>query len=768
VSDNQDTLALWSQYGDLYNEIVRPERKYTISHYMRTRWAPLLGAARLWFVTALRQRCFWNNKQDWCIVDKDTLARESGLSLRTVNRIIARADQADDESPSPDPDRDECTSWFFDKKRRRRYNQRIARTVNAPNRYHVLLDDPLTPDDQAALARLLRRELTGNDPEDTLRALQRLCNAPDPLLHENPTPVAMEGAQAPLLLAGAFTFDIVQALCPMPDRASALYASIARAASQLHNAITRPERVYMGNQYFRLQWLPNLGPTLALLLIDLRARCYWNERTGQVRDTCQATWAELAREIGCTTRQLRNLRQNEALDAFFEILDEGRGRAPSQFRVHMFDPLTPQDQKQFETRIKAKDELDVDPETGQIDMYRALQAEPAPENGVRNAEGMAPGTAKKGENLAPSATPDAEVLAPRDRKIWHVEGLNAEILASQPGKNGTTDKIRLITPTQKGLGETTISLPVAQQPESLASLLAAAVLDTILSQFDIVEPNRSRIVAQKPRCDVALAWCLYTLSQPGLSQNRAGYVYNRLRDHDLPPPDFVRMAGLSPPEWRECHRAMRYQTAERLPAELRSKIGPLIAVWDTLSIDFAQHGVPDGQLPEPVMDGVAHLPAVLADMLREPDRIVKLNGQWVLTTRNLYRGCKLARAAARVETALPIRVHVRGKSGIEYPINPEILALAVAPLPRGAWRSIIDELALVMTRSAFMQWWRDVLPLGLAEGRVLLGVPTTQTGEWIAARQLRAVERICAGVLGQHVQVEMVTYAFETPEPIPI
>ena len=167
----QDNLALWEEYGDLYNAIVRPDRKYAISHYLRTQWAPLLGAARLWFVVALRQRCYWNDKQEWYIVDKKTLARESGLSLRTVNRIIAATDH-----PLPAEDRDGWATWFFSKTRRRRYNLCIGRTVNAPNRYHVLLDDPLTPADQAALAHYLRGQTAGGTPERTLQALQALCD----------------------------------------------------------------------------------------------------------------------------------------------------------------------------------------------------------------------------------------------------------------------------------------------------------------------------------------------------------------------------------------------------------------------------------------------------------------------------------------------------------------------------------------------------------------------------------------------------------------
>jgi hypothetical protein len=529
----QDSAALVATYGDLYNSIARPERKYAVSHYLRTRWAPLLGAARFWFVIALRQRCFWNGKQDWCVVDMETLAHESGLSLRTVNRIVAASDEPTgaNEAGGTDmaDDRDGLVAWFFDKKHRRRYNRHVGRTVNAPNRYHVLLDDPLTPADQAALTCALRRALHDRSPEGTLMALQRLCERGPNILYERDGLVPAEPSE---VLPGAFVLDLVELQCPLPDRESALYAEIARLASRLHNILTRPEHVYVGNQYFRLQWLPELGPVLSSLVVNLRARCYWNERTGELRDTCQASWSALAEEIGCTSRQLRNLRKEPHLTCFFTLLHAGRGRAPSEFRVSMADPLTDADQRAFTAELKQQEVLQIDPETGQFDAYslllkpellayraktrtaKARSLAPASESTADNAEGLAPrdadvsytnaeilasGRVANAEEMAPGETLNAEplssrrpanpetlargtvdnpeILAGRERKSWHMEGLNPEVLALESGSSGTTNQIHFITPTLQGL--TVTALPVtpalAEDEHGLAAALFATV-----------------------------------------------------------------------------------------------------------------------------------------------------------------------------------------------------------------------------------------------------------------------------------------------------
>jgi len=828
----QDSAALVGFYGDLYNSIARPERKYAVSHYLRTRWAPLLGPARFWFVIALRQRCFWNGKQDWCVVDMETLAHESGLSLRTVNRIVAASDDPAGANEADGTDmadhRDALAGWFFDKKHRRRYNRHVGRTVNAPNRYHVLLDDPLTPAHQAALTRALQRALTDRSPEGTLLALQRLCQCGPDVLYERDDLISVQPGE---VQPGAFVFDLVEVHCPLPDRESVLYAEIARAASRLHNILTRPEHVYIGNQYFRLQWLPELGPVLSSLVINLRARCYWNERTGELRDTCQASWSELAEEIGCTSRQLRNLRREPHLSRFFTTLHAGRGRAPSEFQVSMVDPLTDPDQQAFAAELKQQEDLQIDPETGQIDACALLQKPellahrartraararslaPASESTADNAESLAPGSedasypnaeilasggldnaeemasretqnaellAARGptnpETLTLGTVANPEILAGRDRKFWQVEGLNAEVLAPESGSFGTTDQIRLITPTLEGLAAT--ALPITPALAEDEDTLAAAVRDRLFEHLDIQQPGRGRLHAHRPRCDSIVAWGLYALAQPGLSENKAGYIYRRLIAKDPPPADALVLAGLSPPAWRALYRTQRYGADERrIDAPLRAGLSAWRAllgpVWETLQIELggsaaqvattdhgapaleshtqgvrrrpssmavsgeplasepatgrASAGVPASQVPTADAQGAdAHgadalemktavaLPPPIVAILNGEEEVSCAGAGYEIAAWELYHAYQLARAVHKHGVEDAVSVVYCARDGREYELNAEVLALELETLPRVVWRAVEMELPLRLSGPEQEQKWRGVEPLGIS------------------------------------------------------
>ncbi len=699
ASSNPEPLVVRSQYGDLYDEIVRPDRKYTISHYLRTRWGPLLGPARLWLIVALRQRCFWNDKQDWCVVDKETLAAEAGLSLRSVNRIV------DQEDEQPD-----YTAWFFTKVRRRRYSQHAGRTVNAPNRYQVLLDDPLTPDDQAALAHYMRRAVSDKSPQTTLRVLQELCGCSENELRNRLTPPGNE-TLAPL--PAAFALDVIQAHCPMPAAESIEFIEIARAASRLHNILTRPEFVYMGNQYFRLNWLPSLGPALALLIVNLRAMCYWNSQTYELRDTCQTTWSTLARQLGCTERQLRNLRQDAQLNRFVTALGDERKAAQMTFRVQMSDPLTDADQARFDRQCTGAPALGIDPETGQLSM-RPLLEQP---------------TAKDAEILAHSS---AEILALGERKFWHIEGVHAEILAHECGNFGTCIKLLIITPDSKVLTETTLLSDMA----ATESMLAAALRTHLLDNLGIQEPNKSRLLDRAPRCDHIWAWGLYTLTQSGLSQNKAGYVYNRLIGQDAPPADFLKLAALSPADWRLFYWHKRTDQAHPLVSgeqqtrfeQWSNVLGP---VWKELTW---------------------HLSPVGADGLRG------------LLTGTDDRQPSLFDAPEPLapEPLLDIPTAANSPSCVQA-ADAEILALGwLEPLQDHVWNVTLAELRWQMPRLAFERWWSDVAPVGVAgdgEGkpaRVFLGTSGDEAREWLAAHQTLLVERTLSGVWGRPVQVSFV------------
>jgi hypothetical protein len=798
-ADAQNNLALWARYGDLYNEIVRPDRKYTISHYLRTQWAPLLGPARLWFVVALRQRCFWNDKQDWCIVDRQTLAQESGLSLRTVKRMIAEGQADSTEQSSPEPRSINYVSRFFTRTRRRRYSQRAGRTVTAPNRYQVLSDDPLTPADQDRLALYLRRTVTGSSPATTLNVLQDLCTCPDAALRDR---LRAPGQDAPALPSADFVLDVVKACCPLPPQKEALYAEIARAASRLHNRLTRPEHVYMGNQYFRLTWLPLLGPTLALLIVNLRARCYWNERTGELRNVCQASWAALARETGCTMRQLRNLRRDPHLGRFVTALKSGRGRAPSQFRVEMIDPLTEQDQRRFDHACQTLPAQVIDPETGQLGMYALLNAEILAPSGHAPPAGPPAPVAESHPDRAQRQTTEAEnaeILAPSNpeilarpmRKFWPSEGLNAEILAPQCGNFGPHLKLLIITPSLKGPAAITVNLSspgtLGERVSALdEELLAVAVLNRLLATLAIQEPNRSKLMARRPRCDHVVAWGLYALTQRGLSRNKAGYVYKRLLNGDHPPADLLTIAALNPVEWRLFYRARRTRQPHLVSEpDLKWKYALWTEwfdpVWEDLVFDldlpsFAPDRHAPGEEGEEWMasapDGAPALdlvPDAVRALLLGDETVEQAGDRWSVSTPDLYRAYLLARASAQ-GTAAPVDVYLVDGYGQRHLLNAEILAFSeVVPLEDRAWRAAVEELRWQMSRAVYDRWWAEVRPLGILHAReaqgedacVVLGTPTRAAREWLTARQSAMVARTLSGILGQPVQARFVVCVAE-------
>lgn len=145
-----------------------------------------------------------------------------------------------------------------------------------------------------------------------------------------------------------------------------------------YNEIVEPDRVFVGAQYFREKWLPILGRTTWLLILELRQRCYWNKRTGEKRDTCKVTVAELAAAIGVSEstarralfplpqdpkkwprdkKKLKAAKERAALIGEF-IIDTTTLRRYSNkqgrevnlstlWKIRLDEPLTPEDRKRF-------------------------------------------------------------------------------------------------------------------------------------------------------------------------------------------------------------------------------------------------------------------------------------------------------------------------------------------------------------------------------------------------------------------------------------
>ena len=123
------------------------------------------------------------------------------------------------------------------------------------------------------------------------------------------------------------------------------------------NAITRPDRMVFCSQYLVDRWMRELGGDALAILLFLRRRCYYNRKTGEVRDTCAVTLKEIADSCQISSSTVkRQLASNEALHKFISWQEEfavepkrrGLRQAANTYTVLMDDPIHPDDLEKLE------------------------------------------------------------------------------------------------------------------------------------------------------------------------------------------------------------------------------------------------------------------------------------------------------------------------------------------------------------------------------------------------------------------------------------
>ncbi len=160
--DAQDGTPFWLQpvYTDARAAIVQPDRRIDATQYFRDKWLPRLGAVRWTLVLGLRGLCAEAPLQPdgtrEVEVTRGALAELLGVDEKTISRILKsekvegpwRILQADDKQS-------EYLSLFIP---RLRYSVRVMQDsdgVERPKRtgylLHVLMDDPLIPEDEVRL-----------------------------------------------------------------------------------------------------------------------------------------------------------------------------------------------------------------------------------------------------------------------------------------------------------------------------------------------------------------------------------------------------------------------------------------------------------------------------------------------------------------------------------------------------------------------------------------------------------------------------------------
>jgi hypothetical protein len=518
LGDDQ-RITLHGVYNNRYNAITRPDFKFVVTRYFIDEWVPHLGPALAWLVVGLRQQCFQNRRRNWCIVDKATLSLETALDERTIERCYKKP----------------LSRWFIlEITRRYRYRHQIGKRVRDKNRYQLLLDEPLAPRHQLGLSAELKRLASNSSAslEAAQSALQTLLNTPNltaKISYTEKIPKDLQSQSILELVSDAFSLDLEQ------YRGEDAAAKLSQQCAELYNQIVQPNKVYVGWQYYRLEWVRLLGHALAWLIISMRRRCYWDPTNEELRDHITIYKKELAAAIGQTPRNLINLMESSHASLFFTDLNPDSPRnKPKEYQVRMVDePLTPHDQRLIASDMEQqlRGEFNpIDPETGQLGLFPMLPS--------------------KRQNFAYGQV--SERLSDRERKKCRLDNDLSEKLPEH-----ATEAIGKIAGT---LNKDSLKLSDSrkiQKQQIQPVVVPENGLDALLNELSIQEPTRSRLLTN-PNITVSKvgAWYLYAETQSGLVDPR-GYVIKRLLANDQPPSEFLTFAQLDDPIWSLFEQALQ-------------------------------------------------------------------------------------------------------------------------------------------------------------------------------------------------------------------
>jgi len=148
------------------------------------------------------------------------------------------------------------------------------------------------------------------------------------------------------------------------------------------NEITQPNSYTACSHYLTRRWKRELGPTGYAILTSFRDRCFFNRKTGELRDVIQVPVTDIAEECGISEKTVRReMATNRALQRFVRaqrepVPDIRRGGwhwGPNTYQVAMDDPIHPSDE----------------PELLEIVRRKAVEAEKVPEDPLARARRLA-------------------------------------------------------------------------------------------------------------------------------------------------------------------------------------------------------------------------------------------------------------------------------------------------------------------------------------------------------------------------------------------
>jgi hypothetical protein len=136
-----------------------------------------------------------------------------------------------------------------------------------------------------------------------------------------------------------------------PEEGTPRKVLLARAYGSERARAIQPERGLFLTLYFFEHWLPLLGHSSMAVILAARSMCFWNPKTGELRNRVETDMAEIAVKASVSVRTVKDVLAGELVKKYFLRYTVRRMMTPNGVRtagitllVRMDEPLTPEDQ----------------------------------------------------------------------------------------------------------------------------------------------------------------------------------------------------------------------------------------------------------------------------------------------------------------------------------------------------------------------------------------------------------------------------------------
>lgn len=128
---------------------------------------------------------------------------------------------------------------------------------------------------------------------------------------------------------------------------------LQRAYGTERARVVQPERGMFLTMYFLNKWLPLVGHSAMTVIMAARALCYWNVKTGEMRNVIETDMSELARRASVSVRTVKEVLNAPLVKQYFlrykvrrVMTSNGVRTAGIVLFVRMDEPVTPEDQQE--------------------------------------------------------------------------------------------------------------------------------------------------------------------------------------------------------------------------------------------------------------------------------------------------------------------------------------------------------------------------------------------------------------------------------------